>query len=292
MKFSVIYPDKPQFYSDRKLIRKDGKYAKYGFGATNNYSLMSDKDILALPVHKLADPRGAILMSWGTSPNTPYDMEVIKAWHFGFATAGWVWVKTNKNDGEPFFGVGSYTGSGVEALHVSVMPYAEPPKPCLLDPDFDDVDVEMWWNWFARFGDRVPERAHKDLRQVQEFPHPRYTADHLKVVLGQKKVGDRVHSGKPPQFRELIDRLYGDVPKIELFARDDAGPIPDHWYATGLEWDGLDVADAIEFYSQLPEKILPSIARVMAMALADTKRKETPEYGSANQRRDQSPGSH
>ena len=36
------------------------------------------------------------------------------------------------------------------------------------------------------------------------------------------------HSAKPPVVREMIDKLYGDVPKLELFAR---GRIPWHWSA-------------------------------------------------------------
>lgn len=40
------------------------------------------------------------------------------------------------------------------------------------------------------------------------------------------------HSAKPPEVRDRIVRLAGDVPRIELFAR---GPVPKGWDSWGLE---------------------------------------------------------
>lgn len=41
------------------------------------------------------------------------------------------------------------------------------------------------------------------------------------------------HSAKPPQFRDLLVRLVGDVPRIELFAREKA----EGWHVFGNEVD-------------------------------------------------------
>ena len=44
------------------------------------------------------------------------------------------------------------------------------------------------------------------------------------------------HSEKPKQFRELVSELFGDVPKIELFARQSA----EGWEVWGNETDKFD----------------------------------------------------
>lgn len=49
------------------------------------------------------------------------------------------------------------------------------------------------------------------------------------------------HSKKPDEVRERIVRLCGDVPRIELFARE----ITTGWTCLGNEIDGLDIREAI-----------------------------------------------
>jgi N6-adenosine-specific RNA methylase IME4 len=50
-----------------------------------------------------------------------------------------------------------------------------------------------------------------------------------------------VHSGKPAIFRQLIDKRFGDVPRIELFARE----IIPGWDAIGNGVDGIDIMESI-----------------------------------------------
>ena len=49
------------------------------------------------------------------------------------------------------------------------------------------------------------------------------------------------HSKKPDEIRDRIVELCGDVPRIELFARNRA----DGWDSLGNEIDGRDIRDAI-----------------------------------------------
>lgn len=56
---------------------------------------------------------------------------------------------------------------------------------------------------------KLPPRASAAIRQLQIYPRLE-------------------HSAKPPQFRDSLVELLGDVPRIELFARD-AAPGWDHW---------------------------------------------------------------
>jgi len=50
------------------------------------------------------------------------------------------------------------------------------------------------------------------------------------------------HSEKPPEVRDRIEALFGDVPRLELFARTECPG----WEQTGLELDGKDVRRYIE----------------------------------------------
>ncbi len=49
------------------------------------------------------------------------------------------------------------------------------------------------------------------------------------------------HSVKPEQVHKRIERLFGDVPRIELFAREPR----EGWTTLGNGIDGLDIRDAI-----------------------------------------------
>lgn len=55
-----------------------------------------------------------------------------------------------------------------------------------------------------------------------------------------------IHSKKPLFFRELIDSIYGDVPKIELFARERVKG----WDVIGYDIDGLDIKESINLYKE------------------------------------------
>lgn len=64
---------------------------------------------------------------------------------------------------------------------------------------------------FAVKGKMLP-RLDASICQLQQFPR-------------------MAHSAKPPQFRDLLVRLLGDIPRIELFARENI----DGWDAWGNE---------------------------------------------------------
>jgi len=50
------------------------------------------------------------------------------------------------------------------------------------------------------------------------------------------------HSAKPPEVRDRIVELFGDIPRLELFARSKCPG----WEQTGLELDEMDLRDYIE----------------------------------------------
>lgn len=51
----------------------------------------------------------------------------------------------------------------------------------------------------------------------------------------------RPHSSKPPEVRDRIVELVGDVPRVELFAREQAPG----WHAIGNEIDGRDIREVL-----------------------------------------------
>lgn len=89
-----------------------------------------------------------------------------------------------------------------------------------------------------------------------------YTRSNMEHVLfgirgrGVKRVSAAVHSvveatpaghsAKPPEVRDRIVQLLGDVPRVELFARDQ---VPG-WDAIGLDIDGQDIRDVLGFVEE------------------------------------------
>ncbi len=157
-KYKIIYADPPWRYSD--------KLSFHGGGAEAHYNTMSIEDICNLPVNSITDS-DAILFLWGTWPQLPECLKVVKSWGFTYKTIAFVWVKQYSN-GKDVLGLGRWTRGNTEF--------------CLL----------------AVKG--KPKRIDQGTSQL------------IKTKI-QK------HSKKPDIVREKIVRLIGDLPRIELFAR-------------------------------------------------------------------------
>lgn len=78
-----------------------------------HYGCMSLEAIKALPVLELANPDGCALVMWATAPMLPQAMETMKAWGFGFASAG-AWAKQSKSGEKWAFGTGYCYRSAAE----------------------------------------------------------------------------------------------------------------------------------------------------------------------------------
>lgn len=57
-------------------------------------------------------------------------------------------------------------------------------------------------------------------------------------IVMQQRMG---HSVKPPQVRDKIVQLFGDIPRVELFARQSA----EGWDCLGNEIDGQDIREIL-----------------------------------------------
>ncbi len=159
-KYQIIYADPPWSYDDKK--NNDPAW-----GAMT-YHTMTTEEICALPIKDLAD-ENCMIFIWATFPNLPEVFKVIEAWGFEYKTLGFSWIKTNKNDGRPFFGIGYYTKSNCEVCLIGIKG-----KPIKVSDLVSSVVIEP--------------------------------------ISG--------HSRKPDTVRDRIVELCGDIPGLELFARD------------------------------------------------------------------------
>ncbi len=150
-------------------------------GAEHHYGTMSLEKICALQISKLAADDAALFL-WVTWPCLEDAFKVITAWGFTYKNCAFDWIKTTK-DNNPAMGLGHWSRGNSE--------------PCLL----------------ATRG--KPKRVSADVRQPIIDDH--FTADELADHLLACQRG--AHSVKPPETRDRIVKLLGDVPRIELFAR-------------------------------------------------------------------------
>jgi len=159
------------------------------------YPTMPVEDIMALPVQSLADKNCALFM-WATMPKLKEAFQVIEAWGFTYTTCTFVWVKLNRNAGFIEKMVNKIKYTIIEAGFYSGMGH------------WTNGNAELCL--FAKKGS--PPRNKKNVKQLVFSP------------LGR-------HSAKPPEVRNRIVELMGDVPRIEMFAREKT----DGWSVWGNE---------------------------------------------------------
>jgi len=104
-KYTVIYADPSWDYRDKALAGKRGASCKY--------PTLTIDELCQLPVKDITK-ENAFLFLWTTFPLLEECFEVIKAWGFIYKTIGFVWIKTNKLNGQLFTGMGNYTRSNAE----------------------------------------------------------------------------------------------------------------------------------------------------------------------------------
>jgi len=156
-KYSVIYADPPWEYFAGGLKNQ-----------SRHYKNMSMDEIIALPVSDLSND-DCILFLWVTFPILKDCFRVIEYWGFEYSTCGFVWVKKNKNNEQPFFGLGNWTRSNAELCLIAT-------KGSIKRMDASISQVVM--------------------THIEE------------------------HSKKPDIIKDKIVQLVGDLPRIELFARN------------------------------------------------------------------------
>lgn len=92
---------------------------KYNIIYANPPWKSSLKSILDLPIQNIAADNCALFL-WCTFPKLPQQLKVLESWGFKYITVGFTWIKTNKNNGKPFFGIGHYTKSNSEICVLAI----------------------------------------------------------------------------------------------------------------------------------------------------------------------------
>jgi len=171
-------------FPDKKynIIYADPPWKYWDSGDKNqakHYDCMPIDAIAKLKVKNIMK-ENCILFMWVTFPILHQSFKIIESWGFKYSTCGFVWVKTNKN---------------YNINQSSFLPYES------LDSfwglgSWTRSNVELCL--IAKKG--KIERKNKSIHQIIYEPV-------------------REHSRKPDCIRDKIAKLCGDLPRIELFAR-------------------------------------------------------------------------
>lgn len=206
MRFNVIYADPAWTYDDKAQAGDRGAGCKY--------ELMTDEDLYALPVQRIAAD-DCVLFMWATFPKIAEALACIDAWGFTYKTCAFTWVKPSG----PFARLlallqsGGWTDPGLWAAIKAINTY-----------------------WFIGMGRWTRANAEVCLLATKGKPQ-RVNAGVNQIVCAPPAR----HSAKPAEVRDRIVQLCGDVPRVELFAREGCPG----WVSLGYDIDGQDLRRSI-----------------------------------------------
>lgn len=192
MTYQLIYVDPPWQYGN-----------KISNGAAeNHHSTMSLAELKRLPIWEVA-AEDAVLAMWYTGTHTEEAIELAEAWGFRIRTMkGFTWVKLNQN-AERRFNKAIAEGELV---------------------DFNDLLSMLNRETRMNGGNYTRANTEDLLIATRGIGLERVNASIKQVVyscLGE-------HSEKPWEVRHRLEKLYGDVSRVELFARE-SWPGWDRW---------------------------------------------------------------
>lgn len=168
-------------------------------GAERHYRTMATADICRLPVSQLA-ANDSLLFMWGCWPKLFDAEKVIDAWGFTFKTVAFVWVKSNPS----------------EAVDQAAF--------------WPSEKLGLFWGMGSW------TRANTEFCLLATKGKPKRSSAAVHQVI-HAPVGR--HSAKPDEARRRIVQLAGDVPRLELFARNVASG----WDGWGNEYSQQEEAD-------------------------------------------------
>jgi N6-adenosine-specific RNA methylase IME4 len=200
-KYKVIYADPPWTYDDKAHAGERGVSYKY--------NTMSIPEIRGLNVSDYCDSDCALFL-WCTMPFIPDALKIMAGWGFKYKTVAFVWVKTPR---------GKVPSIKFSFKQISDWFYK-------LNPIVINILDYIKWHW--GMGSWTRANAEIVLLGVRGKPVRMSKGVHS-IVLCQH-LGE--HSRKPDEVRKRIIELMGDVPRLEMFARN---PISDGWDVWGDE---------------------------------------------------------
>lgn len=168
-------------------------------GAIDHYPTMDIESIKNFPVPSICD-KDCILFLWVTFPLLSEALQVISSWGFVYKTCSSVWIKTNKR--------------------TKINQYSFLPQ-----DNFDDFMGMGRWT-----------RSNAEICLLSTRGNIKRVSAGVRQIIYSPI---REHSRKPDETRERIIRLCGDLPRIELFARQETSG----WDVWGNEVNNSIVID-------------------------------------------------
>ncbi len=201
--YSILYSDCPWYYNAR-----NNKDTKFGLGA-RRYPVMKTKDIAALPIKNIAADNCALFL-WATFPRLPDALIVMEAWGFDYKTVAFNWIKLNPR---------RYREGNIYGI------------PYLPSPD-DTLE------YLTFFGTGHYTKSNAEICLLGIKGRMEVKSNKVSSIIHHPRMQ---HSKKPPIVRDKIVKLFGDLPRVELFARDTV----DGWDSIGLDIDGQDIREVL-----------------------------------------------
>lgn len=150
-------------------------------GAERHYKTMNLQDIKNLDVNSIAADNSMLFM-WATLPLIREAFELIYSWNFTFKTCAFVWVKSNKR----------VCKKQLEIFQAKKL---------------DDFMGNGHWT-----------RANAEICLLATKGRPKKISNSVRQII-YSPISD--HSKKPSETRDRIIELCGDLPRIELFSRQE-----------------------------------------------------------------------
>lgn len=191
-RYQIVVADPPWYYNDRRKIRKDSGRPTRGIGAVLHYPLLKPADLCRMRVAEITADR-ALLFLWCPCPQLPSGLAVMDAWGFSFATVAFVWCKLNPRAAL------TIRLDGITSAR-ELQPRLQPAL--FFGPGYyTGSNVELVLLGRKKGARSIPHRPGHKHGQVVFWPRP------------------TDHSRKPEIFQDLIEDMYPDLDKVELFAR-------------------------------------------------------------------------
>lgn len=205
-RYSVILLDPPWKYNSRA-----NHQTRFRGGVHGHYPTMTMPEIAALPIAQLAAPVAAVCM-WCTFPYLDTQIQLFAHWGFRFRTQLATWIKLNPK---------GYDLPKDDPNYVHGKPYV-----LYRDGRFHSVFFGV--GYYTKSNPEV-------LLLGMRGQLPTQTDALSSVIMAPR----REHSRKPEESYELIEALFGEVPRLELFARH----AHHGWdtYGNQLPGDGMDI---------------------------------------------------
>ncbi len=152
-KFGVIYGDMPWSYD--RSVGQGVAVEQYDVMEIEARKNLTDKD--GRRVKDLAADN-CLLFLWATFPKLQEALDTIQAWGFSYRTVGFTWVKKNKNNDKPFFGIGAYCKSNAEICLLAVK---GEPHPMVIDNSVSSIIISP-----IREHSRKPDEARAGIEKL------------------------------------------------------------------------------------------------------------------------------